>query len=165
MNRFSLIISMSIFLLLSTIPAQAQKLRTMTTQAFLEELEQKDAGTILVNFWATWCGPCVEELPFFNQLAREYADEGVEFMFVSLDFKEAPLLKFLEINEFEGEVIFLSDGLRDPDWIEQMDPTWSGAIPATLALNFETEAKAFHEGSFTYEELLAWLSPAFISSN
>lgn len=165
MNRLSLITSMSIFLLLSIVPAQAQEVRTMTTQEFLEEMGEKDAGTVVINFWATWCGPCVEELPHFNQLGKEYASSGLKLIFVSLDFNETTLQSFLESHDFEGEVIFLSNGLRDPEWIGKIDSTWSGAIPATLAQNYNSEAKAFHEGSFTYESLIEWLSPAFVDHN
>lgn len=164
MQRFGAI---PFFIFLMTIHSyvKAQEVQTMTTEDFLEEVKQMEEGTVLINFWATWCGPCVEELPYFNQLAQEYKESGLKVMFVSLDFKEATVMNFLSTHEFEGEVIFLSNGLRDPDWIEKVSPAWSGAIPATLALKHETEGKAFHEGSFTYEELLAWLSPAFISSN
>lgn len=165
MYRFFRMIYFPAFLLLASPSVQAQELRTMTTESFLQEMEEIEEGTVLINFWATWCGPCVEELPSFNQLAREHASEGLKVIFVSLDFNEAPLVNFLETHEFEGEVIFLSNGLRDPDWIEEMDPAWSGAIPATLAINYETEARAFHEGSLTYKALIEWLSPAFVANN
>lgn len=162
MNRFSLIITLLISFLLSGISAQGQELTTMTTQEFLAELDEVEEGTVLINFWATWCGPCVEELPHFNRMARENAN--LKIIFVSLDFDEASLLSFLESHEFEGEVIFLSNGLRDPEWIEKVAPAWSGAIPATLVQNYETDAKAFHEGSFTYESLTDWLSPSLITN-
>lgn len=135
----------------------------MTTQTFLEEMGGVEEGTVVINFWATWCGPCVEELPHFNRMARENADENFSVIFVSLDFDEASLSSFLDTHEFEGEVIFLSNGLRDPDWIGKVAPAWSGAIPATLAQNFEATETAFHEGSFTYESLIDWLSPSFIT--
>ncbi len=164
MKKFGAI-SLIVFLMAITSVVQAQEIRTMTTQTFLEEMAGVEEGTVVINFWATWCGPCVEELPHFNRMARENADENVSVIFVSLDFDESSLSSFLETHELEGEVIFLSNGLRDPDWIEKIATDWSGAIPATLGQNYETEAKAFHEGSFTYEELLAWLRPSFISSN
>ena len=163
MKKFGAI-SLVVFLMTITSVVQAQEVRTMTTQAFLEEMAGAEEGTVVINFWATWCGPCVEELPHFNQLGREYADNGLRLVFVSLDFNETSLLNFMESHEFEGEVIFLSNGLRDPDWIAKVAPAWSGAIPATLAQNFEATETAFHEGSFTYESLIDWLSPSFITN-
>lgn len=165
MYKFCPLLPLFLFLMGMTVTVQAQEVTTMSAQEFLTMVEGFDEGAVVINFWATWCGPCVEELPYFNQIAKEYQEAGLTVMFVSLDFKEASLVSFLSTHEFEGEVVFLSDGLRDPDWIEQLTPAWSGAIPATLAVNPETEANAFHEGSFTYEELQAWLRPSFISSN
>ncbi len=111
--------------------------------------------TYLVNFWASWCTPCVEELPAFEKIGEEYGSEKLKILLVSLDFPgqlESRLMPFLEKNGIRSQVVLLND----PDankWIDRVDPSWSGSIPATLIYNMDS--RMFHEGSFTYEELKA----------
>lgn len=133
----------------------AQEFRSLTTAEFFEEIATETESGTLVNFWATWCGPCVKELPLFNQLAEEHPD--LRFVFVSLDMRTQALEAFLETHEFNGEVWFLTDGLRNPDWIGQLDESWSGAIPATLAVDGQKEIHKFYEGEFGEGELEEWL--------
>ncbi|WP_339888999.1 TlpA disulfide reductase family protein [uncultured Flavobacterium sp.] len=109
--------------------------------------------TYVYNFWATWCAPCIAELPSFIKLQETYKDKPFKLVLVSLDFSksvEKSLLPFLEKKKMNVEVILLND----PDansWIEKIDKDWSGAIPATLIVN-KNERK-FYEQSFEYEEL------------
>lgn len=109
--------------------------------------------TYVYNFWATWCAPCVKELPNFLRLKETYKDKPFKLVLVSLDFPksvEKSLMPFLEKKKMNVEVILLND----PDansWIEKIDKDWSGAIPATLIVN-ENQRK-FYEQSFEYEQL------------
>ncbi|MFT5755153.1 MAG: thiol-disulfide isomerase/thioredoxin [Flavobacterium sp.] len=109
--------------------------------------------TYVYNFWATWCAPCVAELPSFLKLQETYKDKPFKLVLVSLDFSksvEKSLLPFLEKKKMNVEVILLND----PDansWIEKIDKDWSGAIPATLIFN--KEKRKFYEQSFDYETL------------
>ncbi len=109
--------------------------------------------TYLVNFWASWCAPCVDELPAFERIREEYRDEKVKVLLVSLDFPkqiESKLAAFIEKNRIRSEILVLND----PDankWIDKVDPAWSGSIPATLIYN--SNDRLFHEGAYTYEEL------------
>lgn len=113
----------------------------------------EDGTTYVINFWATWCMPCVKELPFFERLNEDYKDKNVKVILVSLDFPkkiESQLLPFLERKKINSTVYVLDD----PDansWIEKIDKSWSGAIPATII--YKGENKSFYEKSFTYEEL------------
>ena len=116
-------------------------------------LKQKNDTTYVVNFWATWCVPCVEELPHFEELNAKYKENKVKVLLVSLDMKkdvEKKLLPFIKSHNIKSEVVFL----QDPDsnsWIPQVDSTWSGAIPATIIYNKMN--RKFYERSFKYEEL------------
>lgn len=107
----------------------------------------------LVNFWATWCTPCVEEIPAFERINQEYKDRKVKVLLVSLDFPkkiETQLMPFLENYNVTSEVLVLDD----PDankWIDRVDPEWSGAIPATVI--YSKKGREFFEQSFTYDEL------------
>ncbi|MNJ98177.1 Thioredoxin-1 [compost metagenome] len=116
-------------------------------------LTQKNDTTYVVNFWATWCVPCVEELPHFEKLNANYKDHKVKVMLVSLDmFKmiESKLLPFIKEKQLKSDIVYL----RDPDqntWLPKVDSTWSGALPATLIYN--KNKRKFFEKSFTYAEL------------
>lgn len=109
--------------------------------------------TYVYNFWATWCAPCVKELPSFLKLNEKYNDKPFKLVLVSLDFPksvEKSLMPFLEKKKMNVEVVLLND----PDansWIEKIDKDWSGAIPATLIIN-KNKGK-FYEQSFEYEQL------------
>lgn len=109
--------------------------------------------TYVVNFWATWCAPCVKELPYFEDLNTQYKNEQVEVILVSLDFPktyETSLKPFLKEKKLQTKVVALDDANFN-SWIPQVHPDWSGAIPATLIYN--REKRKFFEKSFTYKEL------------
>lgn len=116
-------------------------------------LEARDGRTYVINFWATWCKPCVEEMPHFLRLASELEGQDVEFLFVSLDFRknlEKNVISFIREHGMEGRTILLSDPDADR-WISEVDPSWSGAIPATLVFN--EGKREFHESQLSYEKL------------
>lgn len=117
-------------------------------------IDKEDGKTYVINFWATWCKPCVEELPYFEQLTETYADQDVEVILVSLDFKkqfEKKLVPFMAREELKSDVMVL----LDPDsntWINKVNDKWSGAIPATIIRN--GTKKEFKEGSYaSFDEL------------
>ena len=128
-------------------------------EQFKSFLEAPNDTTYVVNFWATWCKPCVAELPYFEQLYQKYKDRNVRLILVSLDFEkelEKKLLPFIEKNELQGEVIVLQQkGMND--WIDKIDSTWSGSLPATIIYNQEKRKRRFYEQSFHYEDLEAAL--------
>lgn len=110
--------------------------------------EQQNDTTYLINFWATWCKPCVEELPYFEQLTKKYQDKKVKVILVSLDFKkqlETKLLPFIKKHQLQSEVLVLLD-TNENEWLDKVDPSWSGAIPATLI--YRNDKRAFYEASF-----------------
>lgn len=116
-------------------------------------LNKADDKTYIVNFWATWCKPCVEELPYFEQAGKKYKDQNVEVLLVSLDFPnqaDKQLKPFIEKNKITSPVILLNDPDQN-SWISKVDSSWTGAIPATLIFN--KNKRAFYEKSFTLETL------------
>ncbi len=117
------------------------------------KLHREGDSTYVVNFWATWCQPCIEELPHFERLHSEYSDEKVKVLLVSMDMTkqvESRLIPYIDKNNLKSEVVHLSDPDAD-SWINKVDSTWSGAIPATLIYN--RSKRQFYEKSFTYPEL------------
>jgi len=108
--------------------------------------------TLVVNFWATWCKPCIKELPYFEALQTKYKDD-VRVVLVSLDFSdklESQLIPFVNENALQSQVVLLDDPYEN-EWIPKVDSTWSGAIPATLII--KGDKRLFYEKSFTQEEL------------
>lgn len=116
-------------------------------------LKNNDDKTYVINFWATWCGPCVKELPYFEQLSANYKAKGVEVILLSLDFPhvyESKLKPFIKNKKIQSRVIAFNDP-NENEWINKIDPSWSGSIPATIICN--SNNRKFFERSFTFEEL------------
>lgn len=116
-------------------------------------LNKKDDKTYIVNFWATWCKPCVEEMPYFEKTFAEQKDNGVEMLLVSLDMPsmwKKRLEPFVKEKNLKGEVVILDDPKMN-DWIPKIDEDWQGGIPATLIYNKDN--RKFYTHGFTYEEL------------
>lgn len=104
--------------------------------------------TYVINFWATWCGPCVKELPYFEELNALYDGQPFKMILVSLDDPkqlESKVIPFLTKNKIESKVVLLADGKAN-SWIDKVDPSWSGAIPITLILR--GNQKKFYEQEF-----------------
>lgn len=120
---------------------------------FQKFLEKKDGKVYVVNFWATWCAPCVKEMPYFEKLNQEYKKENVEVLFVSLDFPhlyESKLKPFIKDKNIQSKVVALND-VDMNTWIPKVDENWSGSIPATII--YKNDTSKFYEQSFTYESL------------
>lgn len=141
-----------------TTEGHAGDLKIYSSFADLEPRFQTNSDTVyVVNFWATWCKPCVAELPYFMDLAEAYKTEKVKFLYVSLDFKkqiDTKLKPFLEAGKLKGEVVVITDA-NSNEWIDKVSKEWQGSIPATLIFN--KDKRNFFEQSFHYEELEAEL--------
>lgn len=111
--------------------------------------------TFVINFWATWCVPCVAELPYFEQLRDAYQYKNVSVNLVSLDFvknKDRVLLPFLEKKKIKSRVVLLDEPNYNA-WIDRVDPSWSGALPATVIINNKQKLYLFLEKEVTFAEL------------
>jgi thiol-disulfide isomerase/thioredoxin len=116
-------------------------------------LNKKDDKIYVVNFWATWCAPCVKELPYFEKLNSEYKNQNVEVILVSLDFPhlyDKKLKPFIKDNNLASKIVVLDDADMNT-WIPKVDENWSGSIPATVI--YKNDERRFYEQSFNYEEL------------
>ena len=115
-------------------------------------LEQEKDQMYVINFWATWCKPCIQELPYFEAAQKKYSGD-IKVILISLDFTdklESQLIPFVSEKSIQSQVILLDDP-HENEWIPKVDSTWSGAIPATLMI--KGSEKKFFEKSFTEEEL------------
>jgi thiol-disulfide isomerase/thioredoxin len=118
----------------------------------LQQLMQKNEGIFVMNFWASWCSPCVSEMPAFQTLANELAPNQVKFFFISLDFKKDLKIvqKFVKDKKITSPVYLLDEPDYD-SWINKISPQWTGSIPATLI--GKGKKKEFYEQSFDYQTL------------
>ncbi|MFD0835387.1 TlpA family protein disulfide reductase [Mariniflexile aquimaris] len=120
---------------------------------FEKFLNQNDNKIHVINFWATWCAPCVKELPYFERLNTEYGSKNVDVLLVSLDFPhlyDSKLKPFIKKKNIRSKVIALDD-VDMNTWIPKVDETWSGSLPATII--YKNKERKFFEKSFTFEEL------------
>lgn len=130
-----------------------EKIRVLNFNQFEPHLHFKNDSVYVVNFWATWCTPCVKELPYFQKIADNSKNKKIKFLLVSLDFPEqvdTRLIPFLERNNIDLEVLVLDDPNQNT-WIDKVHTEWSGAIPATLI--YSSDERNFYEKAFSYEEL------------
>jgi thiol-disulfide isomerase/thioredoxin len=139
------------FIFLSFSLLSAQTVPSLSYAELKPLLNQSDDKIYIVNFWATWCAPCVKELPYFEALNKR---KDIEVLLVSLDFpkhKQSRLLPFITKNKLQSRVVLL-DEADENYWINDINANWSGAIPATLIYN--SQKRDFYERSFTKNELL-----------
>ncbi len=121
---------------------------------FSHLLEKKNDTTYIVNFWATWCKPCIKELPAFERVHDEYSSKKVKVILASLDFPNqvnSHLTPFIAKHQVRSEVVLLDDSDTN-SWIPKVDTTWSGAIPATIIYN--SKHRKFYERTFSFDELI-----------
>ncbi|TPV35442.1 TlpA family protein disulfide reductase [Paucihalobacter ruber] len=133
--------------------AQTEELKIVDFEGLKPYLNKTDDKTYIINFWATWCAPCVKELPYFEEITKQYQGKEVEVILVSLDFPrqfESKLKPFIADKNLQSEVIALND-MDMNSWIPQVDESWSGAIPATLI--YRQGKRQFFEKSFSKQEL------------
>ncbi len=124
--------------------------------------EQQTDTTYVINFWATWCKPCVEELPFFEVLHEEFSGEKMRVILVSLDFPnklKSKLIPFINEHKLLSEVMVLTDD-RYNEWIDWVDTDWDGGIPVTMVYN--QKDKKFVRGPFANEGELSALVGEFL---
>jgi len=146
-------------LLLAAPAAQAQQVAVIKLPELQKRLTRPTDTTYVVNFWATWCAPCVKELPYFDQLSTTYAHQKVKVLLVSMDYAsqlDKKVKPFVLRRGLKSEVVLLNE--PDPNsWLDKVDGKWSGALPFTLIYNTQKKQRATFEQEFTQAELTAQL--------
>jgi thiol-disulfide isomerase/thioredoxin len=106
----------------------------------------------VINFWATWCAPCIKEMPLFEKLNRERKDVVVTLVSMDLDLDPNPakVHKFVERKKIASRVLILDESNPNA-YIDEIEKQWSGALPATIVINSKTGKRKFverelHEG-------------------
>ncbi|WP_234986285.1 MULTISPECIES: TlpA disulfide reductase family protein [Pontibacter] len=143
------------FGLLTSTAALAQEVTTIKFDQ-LQELRQSPHDTLyVVNFWATWCKPCIKEMPYFEAAHAKYKDQPVRVILVSMDAvqdKEKRVMPFVQKRKLQSR-LYLLDEPDGNTWIDRIEPKWSGAIPATMFFNNKRGQYEFIEREISEQEL------------
>ena len=156
--RLSKPVLLSVSLVLAA-PAFAQNVAVIRFPELQKRLARPTDTTYVVNFWATWCAPCVKELTNFEQLRLTNAGKKVKVLLVSLDYAsqlDKKVRPFVKQRGLKAEVLLLDE--PDPNaWIDKVDTKWSGALPFTLIFNNKTKQRTTYERELSATELTAAL--------
>ncbi|HNP20160.1 MAG TPA: TlpA disulfide reductase family protein [Fulvivirga sp.] len=149
MQKFLILITV----ILGSIQLNAQQAKVVKFPELNDLINSKSDKIQVFNFWATWCGPCIKELPYF-EAAREKMGDKIEVNLVSVDFVEelSKVNKFITRKNLKSN-IYLIDDIDYNSWIDKVDTKWSGAIPATLVINTTTGERTFVEHELKEGEL------------
>ncbi len=154
---FASLISLSLCL-----SVKAQTIPSWKITDVVNYYNQKTDSIYVINFWATWCKPCVAELPYLQRITKRYASKKVKLMLISLDiasFYPGKIKKIARRRGIKASIGWLNE--TDADYFCTMvDKKWSGSIPATVIVNAATGYKAFYEQQFMPEEFEAELKKA-----
>jgi len=137
----------------------AQQAEIVKLKQLQDHINRETDNIKIINFWATWCAPCIKEMPLFEKIGAERKDVEVTFVSLDLDLNPKPetVYRFIDRKKIQSKVLILDE--KDPNvWINQIEKGWSGAIPATIIINGKTGQRKFvekelHEGDL--EKLIA----------
>lgn len=155
----------SLFLSCNSFKENNQKVEIFNLNE-LKSYAQQDDKLYILNFWATWCKPCVAELPYFEKLNKTLDPNKAEIILVSLDFEEdiqSKVLPLIQNKNIKSKVILLNEG-KPVYWIDKVSEKWSGSIPATLLHHPKLEKNGylglgnFYEGELDFKKLNEWIN-------
>ncbi|MBC7849266.1 MAG: TlpA family protein disulfide reductase [Chitinophagaceae bacterium] len=117
----------------------------------LETYIKQSKNPLVISFWATWCGPCVREIPWLESEVAKKKSDSVELILVSLDFPEdypKKINSFITQKKFNATHFWLNETNADI-FCPPIDPRWSGSIPANLFINNRTGYRQFFQRQLT----------------
>lgn len=158
MKHLFLVLLLSLFLVNSY--SQHPTVESTNINQLKARFESNIDTLYLVNFWATWCKPCVEEMPIIENIQTKFKGIAVKVLLVSLDFEsqlDSRLIPFIIDNHIQNEVLILTEG-NPNEWIPKVNVNWSGAIPACWV--YYKKSEHFHEGQVSPEIIDELLSKA-----
>lgn len=138
--------------------AAAQKAELVSIDNLQSLIQSRKDPVQIFNFWATWCAPCVKEIPLLEKINQERKDVKVILVSMDMDLDPNPdkVEKFISRKKLQSRVVILN--ARDPNsWISRIDKGWSGALPATLLVNNNTGKRKFIERELKEGDLEKWL--------
>lgn len=150
---------LSLLLVILTATSRAQDVPVIDFDKFEPVLHQNNDTVYVINFWATWCMPCIEEMPDLLNFSSDMKDHKFRLILVSLDnpdHLETRVKPFLKKHGIRETVILLDD----PDanrWIEKVHTDWMGSIPGTLI--YSRDFRQFYSDKIDYSTLKKIVEP------
>ncbi|TAG05120.1 MAG: TlpA family protein disulfide reductase [Cytophagia bacterium] len=129
----------------------AQEIKSIKIADLEKIIDKKNDTLKVINFWASWCVPCIKELPHFVKIASEMKQKPIQFIFVAIEDTPEKALNILKKKKIEINS-FLLDEDKANEWIDKIDKNWDGTIPFTLIITPKNKRK-IHQGELTEEEL------------
>ncbi len=155
------------FLVFFCLTAKAQVIRKVKIEDVVRYFDKKNDSVYVINFWATFCKPCVAEIPHFIRTVNDLRDKKVSLLLVSLDLPaDYPnkIREFVRKRGFQTNIVWLNETNADY-FCPVIDKSWSGAIPATLIVNNKSAYKKFFEEELSPEEFQKQLNEALKSGD
>jgi thiol-disulfide isomerase/thioredoxin len=147
------------------LPPTIQKVKITDLESYIANSDHP----LIINFWATFCVPCVKEIPYFQSTVARYNNQQVELILVSLDLPDyypTRISDFAEKRGFTSRIVWLNETNADY-FCPKVDPRWTGGIPSSLFINNKTHYRRFFDRQLTepqvdpeIKEMLAPAAPA-----
>lgn len=155
MKKLSLLVVFSITLFLGF----SQEVKTVKIEELKKVYTKSNDTTYVVNFFASWCGPCMMEIPILNKFQEEHKNSKIQLIYVSVDNPSSTKkLQKVVIKMKMQPPIYLLNESSDFSWLPNIDKRWQGSIPATMIINGNKNVKAFFETPMEKGQLEFYLS-------
>lgn len=135
--------------------AQSQEIKKVKINDLVKMIDTSSVP-LVVNFWASWCAPCIKEIPWFEKSVAAFKDQKVQLILVSLDFAEdypKGIATFAKKNNYQSKIVWLDETNAD-EFCPKIDEKWDGAIPVTLMVNKKREYRQFYAQQLPEQRLI-----------
>ncbi|MBN8554405.1 MAG: TlpA family protein disulfide reductase [Deltaproteobacteria bacterium] len=152
-KNLSLFIQLIILVALSSTSTMAAELAPIQGPVVFSLAKSSGKPLTLVNVWATWCPPCVEEFPELLKFHRKWKDKEVSLQLISVDFasEREKVLSFLKDQGVDFKT-FMREG-SDEDFVRALDKKWTGALPTTFLMDDKGKILFRWDGAVTVSAL------------
>jgi thiol-disulfide isomerase/thioredoxin len=137
-----------------TVSLSAQSIPKWRITDIVHKIETSDS-VLIINFWATFCGPCIEEIPDLIKYTNAHKKDKVQLYLVSLDmatYYPAKIRTFVKVKKWKANIAWLNE--TDADYFcPFIDADWSGSLPATIIINNKKKYKKFYEKKLSAVEI------------
>lgn len=138
-------------IILFAMASRSQSIPKMKMADVVKSFSNGSDTVYVVNFWATFCKPCVGEIPYFIDIVKRFEGQKVKLLLVSLDlptYYPGKIRSFVKKNHFNTNIAWLNETNADI-FCPMIDQKWSGAIPATIIINGKKGYRKFFEDEIT----------------